>query len=517
MSSETLYYLVPETILSLTAVVIYVLGASFRNREVWSAVAALGFVGATAALIYGPGTADAVGPVTADFLSQYGRFLSIVVGFLFLLTSAKSADHDQTPEFFGTLLLLVTGMMIASSARDLILLFIGLELITIPTYVLLYLARPVRTYDVLTEESTAKYFFLSVFAAAMLLYGLSFLYGATGETNLAAIYAKLDGHMAPGSRELLFIQISMLFIFAGLGFKITAVPFHFYAPDVYQGTSHAMAAVMSVAPKIAGVIALVRIIAVAIPGGEFYAWRMAAGLALVTMTVGNIMALWQDNVRRLMAFSSVANSGYLLLGLSVALAAHSDPGVKLEEAGFQPLAGTFLYLAVYAIGTIGVFAAFSYLTEDGEQVNTVAQLSGLYKSHPVAALSAAICLFSLAGIPPLAGFWGKFGVFMSALEIRGTNDLGMVVQNWSLILVIVGALNAAIAASYYLRLISVMYFGEPQKTSRPHGGEGALWTAVVSAALVLVVGCYPWRLMSASKLAGEQAQLAVVKPAEAAP
>jgi NADH-quinone oxidoreductase subunit N len=368
-------------------------------------------------------------------------------------------------------MLIIVGVMLVAAANDLVLVFLGLELISIPTYVLLFLSRKDRS----AAEATAKYFFLGIFSSAILLYGFSFLYGIGGSTQLAetgGIAAKI-AELAAGGKEsghLPLLPVALVLIFAGLGFKIAAVPFHFYAPDVYQGASNAAAGLLAVAPKIAGIVALVRLAGLAMPAASQFAWQLAIVLAVFTMTLGNVCALWQQNVRRLMAYSSVAHAGYMLIGLAVALAS----GATETGTGVPGVAALLFYLAVYVAASTGTFAALTYLGRKGREVSDVEELAGVGKTAPWAGAVIALCMFSLAGIPPLVGFWGKFGLFAGAVGLATQESAGGV-SLWFAILAVVGALNAAIAAAYYLRIVGVMYFRSAPSEAReePPGGWGA--------------------------------------------
>ncbi len=265
-----------------------------------------------------------------------------------------------------------------------------------------------------TLESGTKYFFLSVLSSGLLLYGFSFLYGSAGSLSLVEIRSALasSGELTGTAA---FAPLALVLIFAGLGFRLTAVPFHFYAPDVYQGTTNPNAGLLAVAPKIAALVALVRIAGVAMPGTERLGWQVALALAMITMTLGNVLALWQNNVRRLMAYSSVAHAGYMLIGLAVGFAVS---GGAAEATNFDGIGAAFFYMLVYAAATAGTFAALTYLGGDDGELDTVDQLAGLTRNHPKTALAMAIFMFSLTGLPPLAGFWGKFTLFTGALGHR---------------------------------------------------------------------------------------------------
>jgi NADH-quinone oxidoreductase subunit N len=478
----------PEIVLAIAAVTIYVAGAFVASRAVWSWIG-LGAIAIAAAamLIQQPQPA---GPLAGDALGQLIRWLALGVGAMLILTASRSRAPD-VPEYLGSLLLTVVGLMLVAEANELILLFLGLELIAIPTYLLLYLGRR----NAAAEESAAKYFFLSVLASALLLYGFSFLYGTTGSTDLGAIAAGLAQPAAGQDALAGLARIALVFVFAGLGFKIAAVPLHFYAPDVYQGTTQLNAALLSVVPKAAGLVALVRI-GLLMPGLESHAWRIALALAVVTMTYANVLALWQDNLRRLLAYSSIAHGGTMLIGLAAGLAmAGAGP------ASWDGIAGLVFYLCVYAVATIGVFAALVHLGREGREVDNVDELAGLGQTSPVMAGAIAVCLFSLAGVPPLAGFWGKLAVFASALDVQPAAGEPGGLRIWFIALAVVGVLNAAIAAAYYLRVVGVMYFRLPLASPKPEGGRGAWIAAIACAVLVVLLGLASGPLFDACRRA----------------
>ncbi len=369
---------------------------------------------------------------------------------------------------------------------------------SIPTYVVLYLARGDRA----SQESTVKYFFLSILSSGVLLYGFTFLYGLTGTTDLVEIrQILLAGDDTLGAGRL-FGRLALVLIFAGLGFRITAVPFHFYAPDVFQGTSNLNAGLLSVLPKIVGFTALVRLIAIAMPGYEVLAWRVAIVLAVLTMTLGNVLALWQDNIRRMLAYSSIAHAGYMLIGLAVGLAANMEDVSSVPL--FEGVGSTIFYLVVYGVSTAGVFAALTALGEPDKQVDLLDDLAGAGKAHPFVAGCIAVFMFSLAGLPPLAGFWAScrcssvpWGSMLRPVATRAICVSG----SWAL--AIVAALNAAIAAAYYLRIVGVMYFRSPLTTLAGEGGRGARVALTASVVLVVLMGLAPGRLQSGANQAAK--------------
>jgi len=481
VTTETVLALAPEIALVATAVLIYIAGAFVPARGAWSLVALGGLVLAAALLATSPAVSTVA--VAIDPLAQYLRWLALGTGGLLLLGASRPLDSG-TPEYVGSLLLVTTGVMIVAVAADLVLLFAGLELVSIPTYILLAVGRR----GAAGLEASAKYFFLSVLASAILLYGFSFLYGAAGSTELAAIHARLAAAGAEPGGVTMLAGLALVLVFVGLGFRITAVPFQFYAPDVYQGTSHANAAVLSVVPKAAGLVALVRLVGVTLGPLEAYPWQIAMALAVLTMTFGNVMALWQQNVRRLLAYSSIAHAGYMLVGLSAYLASPPATAARWDGAG-----ALLLYLVVYAVATIGTFAALACLGRGERQLDAVEELAGLAWTsgpiRPLLAWSIAVFMFSLAGLPPLAGFWGKLVIFASALSVEGA---GGGVRIALVTLSVIGVLNAAVAAAYYLRIVGVMFFRMPLGTPpvQDHAG-GMLLATTLSLGLVVFIGLAP--------------------------
>ena len=303
-------------------------------------------------------------------------------------------------------------------------------------------------------------------------------------------------------------RLAVVLVVAGLCFRVTAVPFHFYAPDVYQGTIQANAALLSVLPKAAGFIALVRLVLPGTPEMGPLAWKIFLVLSVLTMTVGNVLALWQENVRRLLAYSSIANAGYMLIGLAVGLATRPQGG--LGGAGSGPWDGvgaTFFYLCTYAAATLGTFAVLACLDRapcthgQQQQIETVEELAGLGRSRPALAALLAVCMFSLAGLPPVAGLWGKLLVFGSALKVQDAS-----VRSWFIAVAVIGVLNAAVAAYYYLRIVSLMYFREPLAAARAEGGPGPYLAAVLCSLAVLVLGFFPGPLIKPCIEAGRSSE-----------
>lgn len=512
VETQTVVQLLPEVILVALATWMFVGGTFAGGRAFWSTFALLSYLVAGFALflhgrnmweVFDAGDAFSPrGPIAVDFLGYVLRWLALSVGVISTLSVSHGLRKNVACETLGLIMLAVAGSMIASQASELVLLFLGLELVSIPTYILLFIGRPGRS----SAEATAKYFYLSILSSAMLLYGFSFLYGMTGTTTLfgnaavPGIRDQLAQMVLDRSPLVMLAPLALVLIFAGLGFKMAAVPFHFYAPDVYQGTTNVNAGILAVLPKIVGAVALLRIAVVAFPADfATYAWQFAMVVAILTMTIGNICALWQTNVRRMMGYSSIAHAGYMFIGLTVALVARSQAGGDIQ-IGYGGMAALLFYLIVYAFASLGTFAALAHLSSDEREVSTVEELAGLNQSKPVAAGLIAIFMFSLAGIPPLAGFWGKLTLFTSAVSLAGSVESTQV-STWLYVLAVAGSLNAAVAGAYYLRIVGAMYFRPAAVIYSQPGGAGGMGAAVICGILVVLVGISPRFVMSSARKA----------------
>lgn len=399
-----------------------------------------------------------------DELVWYTRGVSLTAGILLALILWDQIDDSHAAEAHACLLTIIAGTNIVAAADDLVSLFLALELVSIPTYVILYLPRRDRP----GREAAAKYFLLSIFSSALVLYGMSWLYGAAGSTNFSGIARALAAQPSQGANPLLPIAFALLL--AGLSFRIAAVPFHFYAPDVFQGTTASNAALLSLVPKVVGFIALLRLLPLTgLVKMTDWQWLPTEGaklllatLAVATMFVGNLMALRQSNLYRLMAYSSIAHAGYMLIGLSV--------GDTSAVGGSQAL---LFYLVAYGLMTLGVFALLSAINTSDQPLQVDNELRGLNRSRPTIALLLAVCLFSLTGLPPTAGFIGKLNLFLAAWS--QATPLGRT-------LAILLAINAAIAAWYYLRLVALMFL-EPASEPKTPPPMRVAWSAWLAGAL----------------------------------
>ena len=507
VSRQTLVILLPEFLILLTATVMMTAGAFVRlPRKTWCVTAAGALIAALIALIaLNHRTTDLYSAVALnDAFSGYARLGLLLSALILLALAHDQVDDARAPEFFGALLMVNAGSMLVASANELIFLFVGLELVSIPTYLLLYLSRR----DANTQEAATKYFFLSIFSSGLLLYGLAFLYGLTGVSNLKAL-AFLASAPAGGLQTQLGL-IAVVFVMAGLGFRVAAVPFHFYAPDVYQGSPTILAAMLAWVPKAVGFLAIIRTLTavVSVAGREDplpqKAMMLAWVIAVVTMTLGNTVALMQDNLKRLLAYSSIAHAGYMMIGVAVAFRNAPGTGTGGVFLGSESI---LFYLAAYALMTLGVFGVILALSTRERPIETVDDLAGLARSQPAAALAMALCLFSLAGIPPLAGFWGKLQLFASAFAASRAEDARMFH-----VLAVIGALNAAIGAYYYLRIVVVMYL-RPPLTAEPIQAKAG-WPTIAAvgacASLSLVLGLFPDPISHATR---EAAVAATAHPA----
>jgi len=496
----------PELALVILATWIIVGSAFQRARILWTGFAVVSYLVGMLLLglqdshlfaFFTNGEGFANGPLAVDALGHGIRWLAVAMGLVFALNLGRPDRSQLTGEKQGLMMLLVVGVMLAGSANELTALFLGLELISIPTYVLLFLGRNDRA----SAEATAKYFFLSIFSSAMLLYGFSFLYGIAGSTNLSDIHLAIKN----GGGLTSLSPIAAVLILAGLGFKIAAAPFHFYAPDVYQGATNINAGLLAVAPKIAGVAALARLAAYVAPEASSFGWPLVLVLSLVTMTIGNVCALWQTNVRRMMAYSSIAHAGYMLIGLTAALAASEGGG--LSSGG---VAAMLVYLTMYTFASLAVFSALGFLSSDDQPIDEIEQLAGVGRARPLAGGAIAIGMFSLAGIPPLAGFWGKFAIFGSAINYSMSGET--VSAWWVALLAVAGAVNAAIAAVYYLNIVSAVYFRTATSSAPAQGGVGPGIAMAVCSVAVCVLGAAPGGVMHMAAMAETTAQSVVDSP-----
>ena len=405
------------------------------------------------------------GMVNYDAFAIFFHVLIGIITVLVILASYEylDAQHIRKGEYYGLILFGAVGMMLMSSATELVLIFIALEISSIASYILAGFRRRVA----ISSEASVKYFLLGSFATAFFLYGIALIFGATGSTSVPVIAQQLRAAHAPA---LVFVAIALMFV--GLGFKLAAAPFHIWTPDVYEGAPAPIVGLMSTAPKAAVFAVLLRVFfAAASPGWFWLVWVSAA----LSMTLGNIGALRQNNIKRLLAYSSIAHAGYLLV-------AFLGPAEAQHQLG---ISAAIFYTASYAAMNVGAFCVVSHLAGAGERNVTLDDYAGLSRRQPWLAAMLSLFLLSLIGIPATGGFFAKFYVFNAALK---ANLVGIT---------IIGVVNSAIAAYYYLRVIVVMYMRDGREEAEVQQAlPFSLQAAVaLSAAATLYLGILPQRVL----------------------
>lgn len=465
----SLFPLLPELILAIAAIAFLMIGA-FDKEDVTPTISVLTIVamlGCAAVLGFMPTDRTTFeGAFVLDAFARYMKILTLIAAAVTVAMTMGYARHQAFSRFeYPVILLLATvGMMLMISADDTIALYLGLELQSLAIYVAVSINRD----SVRSTEAGLKYFVLGALSSGMLLYGISLIYGFTGSTQFAGIAAAI-GAEGVG----LGIVFGIVFVLAGLAFKVSAVPFHMWTPDVYEGAPSPVTAFMASAPKIAAMALFVRVVSDAFEPAMIQWQQIVIFLSIASMLLGAFAAIGQTNIKRLMAYSSIGHVGYALIGI----AAGTEQGIL----------GVVVYMTIYLVMTLGSFACIlSMRRADEGMVEDIADLSGLIRTKPWMAVAFTALLFSLAGIPPLVGFWGKLYVFLAAVEA----DL--------LPLAVIGALSSAVAAFYYLRIIKVMMFDEPKDRFEPMAAElrvvlavasgftvffFLVWTPILSAAL----------------------------------
>ncbi len=466
--------LAPELIVVATMLVVFILDMVLpRPLKYWTATAAV--AGTAFALIplgllavEGGVRSMVDGSYVVDEFALVLKGLFLVAAYIVFLMSHSYIESDRyyQGEYYFLLLASVLGSLVMASSRDLIILFIGIELVTGP----LYLLAGWRKGDLKSNEASMKYFILGVLSSAVLLYGMSLLFGLTGEVSFAGIAAATAGRADEPA-----LILAVLFMVVGFGFKISAVPFHFWAPDTYEGAPTPITAYLSVNSKAAGFVAMLLVMYLALPGLASV-WAPALwALAVLSMTVGNLSALRQSNVVRLLAYSSIAQAGFMLVPFAAAAVAGAD----LEEA----FAATVIYLVIYAVmnlGAFGVVIAAANRTKSGE----IASWSGLGGIDSRLAFLVAVFFFSLAGIPPLAGWFAKFAMFRAVMIAGGTVTA---------VLAVIAAINAVVALYYYARVVKAVWLDSPAgELDGAADQAGSLKLALgVAVVLTIAIGFFP--------------------------
>jgi NADH-quinone oxidoreductase subunit N len=494
-----LWLILPELIVCIVGVLVMLVDAFAKPAQRWitGGMSIVGLVAAAVSAIWlslswhGVSTAFN-GMIVLDELRLGFTFVFLIVSALTILISMMWVESERLPagEFHSLLMFATAGMMFMASAGDLVMVFLGLEILSIATYVMCGFRRT----DIRSNESSMKYFILGSFSSAFLLYGIALTYGATstaaglpGTTNIAEIARRLPDAQYP---LLLFAGAAMMLV--GFGFKIATAPFHVWTPDVYEGAPTPVTAFMAAGPKAAGFASFMRVFLIAFPfvvatassgvAGQIHqAWLQAlVVIAILSMTVGNVVAIAQNNVKRMLAYSSIAHAGYALVGFIAAGAAAS-----LAERN-AAIAAVIFYLLTYAVMNIGAFAVVQLIARTSDRRTEVEDYNGIGFQSPWLAFCLSLFLISLLGMPLTAGFIGKVMVFRAALD-QGYHAL-----------VVIGVLNAAVSAYYYLRLIIVMFFRERTTAWNPPQVPASIRLALILTLLgVLYLGLFPGRVLNA--------------------
>ncbi len=461
--------ILPEIVLSVFGIAIMLLDPLVDEEKSQKTLGLIGFVGALAGLAStwimssSPGLAFS-NMVRIDTFSVFFHVIVIAVAAVVILSSFDymTVQRIRAGEYYALILFGVVGMGLMSSAVELVLIFISLEISSISTYIL----AGFRRYDAASSESSLKYFLLGSFATAFFLYGVALMFGATGSTNIDQISRTLQEHPVP-----MLVYVATALMLVGLGFKVAAAPLHIWTPDVYEGAPAPVVGFMSTAPKAAAYAVLLRVVFAINEPGHFWPIWVAAALS---MTLGNIGALVQTNVKRLLAYSSIAHSGYLLVAFAMTSVDNSANGI----------AAAMFYAASYAAMNVGAFAVVSHFANIGERYVTLEDYEGLGRTSPLLAATLTIFLLSLIGIPITGGFFAKFYVFSAALRAN---------LIW---LTLIGVANSAVGAYYYLRIIVMMYMREPRKQVPVSPVPASLGVALaVTIIATIYLGVLPNRVL----------------------
>ncbi|HEX4423688.1 MAG TPA: NADH-quinone oxidoreductase subunit N [Kofleriaceae bacterium] len=472
-------YLVPYLILTVTGMLL-VLAEAFYRAEDRTSLATLTAAGAFASAIAsivlyrqlpdGPGRISLFSDMLVVDHTSYvlAALFAVTTGLTALISPAHQREHDwQVGEYYGVMLLSASGMVMLAHAANLVTVFLGIETMSIGVYVMCAMRRKSRRGN----EAAMKYFLIGAFATGFLMYGMALLYGASGTTKLVQMASGLAHTKNPG----LVIAGAFMLIVA-FGFKVAAVPFHMWAPDVYEGAPTPVTGFMAAAVKSAAVAAMIHVFGTAL-GGEvvplgMLGWaRPLAVIAALTITVGNITAVRQDNIKRMLAYSSISHAGVLLVGICAL-------GLGAPSAN----ASLVYYLIAYSVSTMGAFAIISYVGSKGRERLLVDDWAGLGSQYPAIGLAMTILLLSFGGIPPTGGFLGKFYIFKAAMEVHDGQLL------W---LVVIGVINSAISIYYYLRIVTAMFFREANQPFAPTRSPGLMFVIAACPIVVLELGILP--------------------------
>lgn len=463
----------PEIVLALSGLALLMLGV-FRGDTSTRTVAYIAVVAMlfAAVLSMGYGTGRAVtfnGLFVMDAFGVFVKVLVLVASSLAVLMSLSYLEREQIrkPEFPVLMLFATLGMLMMVSANDLMSLYVGLETQSLALYVIAAFRRDSSK----SSEAGLKYFVLGALSSGLLLYGASLVYGFAGSTS----FDKLAALLAGGEHPSAGLVVGMVFVAAGLAFKVSAVPFHMWTPDVYEGAPTPVTAFFAAAPKIAAIALFTRLLVE--PFGHMtHQWQqIIIASSVLSMILGSFAAITQSNIKRLMAYSSIGHIGYALVGLATG----TEEGIR----------GLLIYMAVYLFMNVGAFAVILSMKQKGRMVEEIKDLAGLSRTNPMLAAAMAIFMFSMAGIPPMAGFFGKLYVFLAAIQAHLYT------------VAVIGVLTSVVGAYYYLRIIKIMYFDEPAEAFDPVGDDGMQAILIGTSLFTLLFFVIPAPILNAAAAA----------------
>ncbi len=447
--------ILPEFIIFISGMILLMYGAFMKNKNLsnLNVLTLLTIFLASISLLFVPDKSNiANSTFINNLLTKYIKLFILILAFLVIYISSNYLKRNQIYFFEYPILLLfsILGMLVMISANDLIVLYISIELQSLSLYVLVALRRS----SIKGSEAALKYFILGSIASAVILYGCSMVYSVVGSTNYELIKQFSDQ-----SFDNLILSLGLVLIISGVAFKLSAAPFHMWTPDVYEGSPTSVTTVLITLPKLAALIVLVNLLLFPFQNQTFTWSPIIIIISILSMAIGSISAIKQDNLKRLFAFSTIANIGYIMIGL----ASVNDEAIK----------ASFLYIFIYTLATLGVFSFIMILRREDRQLVTVSDISGLSKSKPLLALSVAILLLSLAGIPPFGGFFGKLFIFTAAIEAD------------KLYLAISGVVFSVISAYYYLKIIKTMYLDESSEELNYNLDQKQFFVIILMAFLML--------------------------------
>ncbi|MCX7911554.1 MAG: NADH-quinone oxidoreductase subunit N [Dehalococcoidales bacterium] len=479
----------PEIILLVFAALVIILDLFVSQKKILAAVSLIGIIasGALSLGFWGTELSFFNGLILTDSFAVFFKLLFLGVSFLIVLASEDYVNSFRRlqGEYYALLLLATTGMMLMAGAGDITTVYVSLELTGISLYALTGFLK-----DRKSTEAALKYLLLGAIASAVLLYGLALIFGITGKTGLGEIARAVQAQLSGSASVSPALFLGLVLLIAGFGFKIASIPFHMWVPDVYEGAPTTVTAFLSVASKAAGFAIIMRVITSVFAAPDWLArdWATVfAVLSVLTMTAANIVAIPQSNIKRMLGYSSIAQAGYLMVGLA-ALGSSPFPGAL---AGMSPAqSGVLFFLASYAFTNLGAFTAITIIAQKIGS-DEIADYAGMGRRSPLLALALTFCLVSLIGIPPASGFMAKFYIFRAAVQA----DL--------LWLVIIAVINSVISAYYYLRVVKVMWLESPPSAEKVPSSALPTVSLAVSCLGVLALGTIPGLIMKLAEMVNQ--------------